>query len=182
MVEETITFEMIRKIQKEEANSPKLTKIPENFYESVKNYLRQKKSLAEKMGDKKISVEVKNVERLVEDIFNRRERKIVSWAVNSARAKINVENLLEEEKDFFEKILNLIKSRREKILNELMGKEESQKESLSLVIFKESVPEFVGVDMKTYGPFEKGDIARIPEENMKILVEKGLAEEFKVSK
>lgn len=182
MVEETITFEMIRKIQKEEANSPKLTKIPENFYESVKNYLQQKRSLAEKMEEKKTSIEIKNVERLIEDIFNRRERKIVTWAVNSARAKISVENLTEEEKDFFEKVLSLIKNRREKILKELLSKSEAQKESFSLVIFKESVPEFVGVDMKTYGPFEKGDIAKLPEENMKILIEKGLAEEFKVSK
>lgn len=181
MTEETITFELIRKIQKEEANSPKLTKIPENFYESVKNYLQQKRSLAEKLPDRRNSVEIKNVERLVEDIFNRRERKIVTWAVNSARAKISVENLTEEEKDFFDKILSLIKSRREKILGEFFGKDKAQKESFTLVVFKEAVPEFVGADMKTYGPFEKGDIAKLPPENMKILIEKGLAEELKIS-
>jgi DNA replication initiation complex subunit (GINS family) len=51
-----------------------------------------------------------------------------------------------------------------------------------MVVFKEAVPEFLGADLKTYGPFEKGDIAKLPEENAKILIEKGLAEEFKVSK
>jgi DNA replication factor GINS len=50
-----------------------------------------------------------------------------------------------------------------------------------LVVFKEETPEFIGIDGKVYGPFKKGDIARIPEENIKTLVEKNIVEEFKVS-
>ncbi|MEM5853077.1 MAG: hypothetical protein QXG39_00485 [Candidatus Aenigmatarchaeota archaeon] len=179
MVEETITFELIRKIQREEESSPKLSKLPENFYQNVKNYLQQKRKILEKMDDKKISVEVKNIERLVEDIFNRRERKIVTQAINCARVNLSVENLTKEEEEFFEKVKILIKERREKILRDLLEKTEEKK--ILLIIFKEPVPEFVGVDMNTYGPFGKGDIAKIPEENARILIEKGLAEEFKVS-
>ncbi|MEM5772631.1 MAG: hypothetical protein QXL86_00145 [Candidatus Aenigmatarchaeota archaeon] len=181
MAEETITFELIRKIQREEERSPKLSKLPENFYQNVKNYLQQKRRILEKMEDRKASVELKNIERLIEDIFNRRERKIVTQAINSARVGLSVENLTDEEKEFFEKVKEIIKSRREKFLKEMMEKLE-EKESISMVVFKEAVPEFVGADMKTYGPFEKGDIAKLPEENAKILIEKGLAEEFKVSK
>jgi DNA replication factor GINS len=180
MAEETITFEMIRKIQREEERSPKLSKLPENFYQNVKNYLQQKRKILEKMEDRKASIEMKNIERLVEDIFNRRERKIVTQAINSARVNLKVENLIEEEKEFFDKVVGIIKERREKILKELIEKEE--RETVSMVVFKEPVPEFIGADLKTYGPFEKGDIAKLPEENAKILVEKGLAEEFKVSK
>jgi len=33
------------------------------------------------------------------------------------------------------------------------------------------VDEFVGIDLKDYGPFFKGDIAEIPLENAKILEE-----------
>jgi DNA replication initiation complex subunit (GINS family) len=180
MAEETITFELIRKIQREEEASPKLSKLPENFYENVKKYLQQKRKILEKMEDRKASVEIKNIERLVEDIFNRRERKIVTQAINSARVNLTVENLTEEEKEFFQKIERMIKERREKFLKELM--EKGEKEKVSMVVFKEAVPEFLGADLKTYGPFEKGDIARLPEENVKILVERGLAEEFKVNK
>jgi DNA replication factor GINS len=180
MVEETITFELIRKIQREEERSPKLSRLPENFYQNVKNYLQQKRKILEKMEDRKVSIELKNIERLVEDIFNRRERKIVTQAINSARVGLAVENLTEEEKEFFERVMGIVKERREKILKELLEKEE--KEIVSMVVFKEAVPEFLGADLKTYGPFEKGDIAKLPEENAKILIEKGLAEEFKVSK
>jgi DNA replication factor GINS len=181
MAEETITFELIRKIQREEERSPKLSRLPENFYQNVKNYLQQKRKILEKIEDRKASIELKNIERLVEDIFNRRERKIVTQAINSARVSLTVENLTEEEKEFFDKVVRIVKERREKILKELLEKEE-EKESVSMVVFKEAVPEFLGADLKTYGPFEKGDIAKLPEENAKILIEKGLAEEFKVNK
>ena len=39
------------------------------------------------------------------------------------------------------------------------------------VKFLENVDEFVGIDLKDYGPFFKGDIAEIPLENAKILEE-----------
>jgi len=182
MPDETITFELIRKIDREEQKSPKLTKMPENFYQNIRNYLQQKKNILEKMEDRRASVEMKNIERLVEDIFNKRERKIITQAVNSARVNLTVENLSEEEKEFFNQAVSLIKTRREKILKELLEKTESKEGLETLVVFKEAVPEFVGSDMKTYGPFQKGDIAKLPEENMKVLLERGLVEEFKVSK
>jgi len=182
MPDETITFELIRKIQREEQRSPKLSKLPENFYQNVRNYIQQKRTILEKMEDRRASVEIKNIESLVEDVFNRRERKIMTQAVNAVRVGLTVENLTEEEKEFFNQALNLIKSRREKLLKDLLEKTEEKKEMVTLIVFKEAVPEFVGSDLKTYGPFEKGDIAKLPEENVKVLIERGLVEEFKVSK
>lgn len=179
MPEETITFELIRRIQNEEQRLSKLSKLPENFFKSIANYLEQKKQLTLK-DDRKVALELKNVERLVEDIFNRRERKILNFAIISARTGIPPENLLEEERDFYNSIANLVKERREIELKTLLaGRKE---ELVSLVVFKEDVPEFIGINEKTYGPFKKGDIARLPEENIKVLIERGIAEEFKVTK
>lgn len=45
-----------------------------------------------------------------------------------------------------------------------------------LITFKKVVSAFVGMDLAVYGPFSEGDVANIPEENAKILVNKGLAE------
>lgn len=52
----------------------------------------------------------------------------------------------------------------------------------SLIVFKEDVPSFMGADMRQYGPFKKGDIAKVPDENTRILLERGIVEEFKVPK
>ncbi len=178
ILEETITFELIRRIQREEQRVPKLIKLPDNFYSSLSAYLEQKRNLTK--DDRKTALEIKNIERLIEDIFNRRERKILNSAILAVRTNLPPENLSGEEKDFFDKIVNWIKERRDSGLKKMLSGE--KEELVSLIVFKEDTPDFVGIDEKTYGPFKKGDIARLPEENMKVLIERGIAEEFKVSK
>lgn len=174
--EETITFDLIRKIQREEQRIPKLTRLPAGFYKSVKSYLDNKRSVS----NRKTALEAKNVERLVEDIFNRRERKIFNLALITARTNIPPENLTDEEREFFDQIAYTVKSRRSEILDPLLMKEPV--EQTGLVMFKKEVPTFVGADMKNYGPFNKGDIAKLPDENKSVLLKQGVVEEFKISK
>ncbi|HDD71422.1 MAG TPA: DNA replication complex GINS family protein [Candidatus Aenigmarchaeota archaeon] len=173
MEEETITFELVRKIQREERDSPSLVKLPENFFEKVKNYLDQKRKLLEKKEDRKVALEVKNVERLVENIFDRRERKILNQALITVRTQIPPQNLTEEEKEFFEKVVEILKERRKKFFEKIFGRGEGKKK----VRFKADVPEFVGIDGEVYGPFKEGEEAEIPPENARVLTQKGLAEE-----
>ncbi|MGC8812169.1 MAG: hypothetical protein ACP5O8_01100 [Candidatus Aenigmatarchaeota archaeon] len=176
MPEETITFELVRKIQREEQASPKLTKLPENFHEKLALYLEQKRKISEE--NRKVALELKNVKALVEDIFNRRERKIINQAIIAVRTKIPPENLTEEEKEFFESLVKTIGDRRKRVLDKILA----EKKEENLVVFKEDVPQFVGSDEKVYGPFKKGDVAKLPEENLKILKERGVVEEFKQEK
>lgn len=232
MVEETITFDLIRRIQREEQKQPKLTKLPENFYTSVGAYVAQKKKLAETKDDSRSALEIKSIEMLVEDIFNRRERKIINTAINSARTGIPPENMIDEEMAFYNGLLSFIKTRRNDILKDMFNvtlfeqpaKQEEEavvvkaegkieemaaetiakpeetaailsthptitattgitaKDLASLIVFKEDVPAFMGADLRQYGPFRKGDIAKVPDENMKVLIDRGVVEEFKVSK
>lgn len=175
MAEETITFDLIRKIEMEEQKLPKLTKLPENFYVNVSRYLSQKRKLSQ--GDMKGGVEIKNIERLADDIFSRRERKILNNALIFARTGIASENMTEEETALFDKIVSSLKDRRQEILFNML--EAETKEAGSMIIFKEDFAEFIGSDMKTYGPFKQGDIAKIPEGNMKLLLERGIVEELK---
>lgn len=172
MAEETITFELIRRIQREEQKSPKLVKLPENFYQNLNSYLQQKKKLIEK-EEKNVGVEIKNIERLIEDIYSRRERKILNLALIFVRTNIKPENLIDEEKVFFDQLVEAITHRRVEILSSVF----EQKPLHKTVVFKEDVPQFIGSDMKEYGPFRAGEEAGIPEENAKLLIEKGIAEE-----
>lgn len=177
-MEETITYELIRKVQREEQKQPKLTRLPDNFLDSVSSYLQQKRQLTLK-DEKKVALEVKNAERLVEDIFNRRERKIVNLALIAARTRMQPDNMTEEEKAFFEELTSMLKNRRDRMLGKVL---KAEKELVSMVVFREEVPAFVGADGKTYGPFRKGDVAKLPEENVKVLLERKIVEEFEVSK
>lgn len=176
MAEETITFELIRKIQLEEQKATTLTRLPTNFFNAVSNYLEQKKKIVAG-DDRKGALEMKNIERLVEDIFNRRERKILNSAIIAARSGLPPENISEEEKPFYNSIVTLVKNRRGDLLKNLLtGKTEG---TTPTVVFKEDTPAFLGIDEKSYGPFKKDDTAILPEENMKILLERGVVEEIK---
>ena len=177
---EVVSFEYLRKILNEEKKSQNLTKIPDDFYETVRMYIEGKKKLVK---EKKDEIELRNIERIVENIFNLRERKIINFAIMAARAGVQPSNLTSEEKQFFQKVFETLKERRvilDKIRSALEG--EIKKEVEILVVFKQDFPAFVGIDGQTYGPFKKGDIAKLPEENRKILVSKGIIEEFKVEK
>ncbi len=169
MPEEPITFEFIRKIQREEMTEPKLSKIPEDFYQKAKNYLEQKKKIAEKKEDKLASRELKNVERLLEDIFNRRETKMLNHALITVRTDIPAQNLIGDEKEFFESAVNMLRTQRERVLN-LLFKKTKLKQDFKKIKFNEDVEEFVGIDLKKYGPFKKGDITDIPNDNANLLI------------
>lgn len=175
---ETITFELIRRIQREEQRVPRLTKLPAQFYTNVRTYLKRKQTL----DNRKSAIEGKNAERLVEDIFSRRERKIVNAALVAARTGIPPENLTDEEREYFNSILSITKARREGFLDKVVEKPAEQKETAKLIVFKEEVPAFIGVDEKNYGPFKKGDVANLPDQNMQVLIERGVAEELSVTK
>jgi len=177
MADETITFELVRKIQREEQRLPKPTKLPENFYQNVNNYVQQKRKTAESMGDRKTGFEVKNIEMLIEDIFNRRERKILNGALIAVRTGIPPENLAEEEKAFFDLVVNSIKDRRASVLSHVFEEAKEQEAvSEAQVVFKEDIAEFVGSDLRKYGPYKKGDVVILPEDNVKILLEKRIVE------
>jgi DNA replication initiation complex subunit (GINS family) len=177
MPEEPITFEFIRKIQREELKEPKLSKIPEDFYEKAKAYLEEKRKLSEKQKDRNASLEVKNAEGLLEDIFNRRETKIMHQAIITTRTDIPPQNLLKQEEEFFETIVNALKGQREMVLNTLFKK--TKEEKFETLKFTEEIPEFVGVDLKKYGPFKEGDEAKIPKENAELFKKVGKAKSMK---
>jgi len=178
MSEDTITYEFIREISREEQNSPTLSKLPLNFVQKVMEYLKQKEKLLGTQKDKQVSQEIENTKRLLETIFNRRETKILNHAIITSRTDIPPENLTKEEQDLFENIVEQLKQRKQKVLNILNKKSKEKKpikESSDKIEFTEDIEEFVGVDLKKYGPFKKGQKAKIPEENAELFKKAGKA-------
>ena len=65
--------------------------------------------------------------------------------------------------------------------NPISGNEsnKSEERTSKLVRFLYSVPKFVGKELEEYGPFEEEDIANLPAEIAKVLLDKGRVEEIK---
>ena len=95
------------------------------------------------------------------------------------------ETLLKAVEEAIEKSANVI-SIREVSAEEMVGVEKkveakpvepevSKPSELILVRFVQDVPQIIGVDLKTHGPFKAEDIASLPKENAEALIKQGLA-------
>lgn len=168
MVNIVLTYETIRKISAEEGKSPKLVKLPGNFFSEIKEYLDKKASITKDKGD---AWEFENARMELQHILEMRERKVMMLAMYFVRSGVVPENMTFEEKEFFNKVVENVKAFQANKKRMFEGRMEKR----ALVAMLDSLPSFVGVNMKNYGPFKKGDMVTLPEENARLLVEKGLA-------
>lgn len=186
-----ITYETIRAAHRAEKEE-ELQKLPDNFFQAVRNWFANK----EKQKDTVSLLEIENAKKLLEDIINRRQRKIVLSALRTIRGELPPQNLNAKEQKFFDQIIDSLKSFKESMNEEFMSVEvveekiEEAKKALEeikepLVVKPEGkivvkaltdIPRFVGSDMKAYGPLKTGDIITVPEEIGKILISRRVAE------
>lgn len=158
-----ITFESLRKVQQQEKGG-KLSKLPDDFFQGVTQYMSE---LDED------DLEHKNAEKVLDEIIQSRLWKLLKLAYSEATGtKIEKANFTEQDYKTFNSISEIISSHLTKVLN----RENSKREQPNILVeFSSDFPQFVGIDGKEYGPFSKGQLAEVPEENAKILVTKGAA-------
>ena len=203
-----ITFETLYDLLIREKQREELLKLDESFFGDVIDYLKQKLAMLEKVsedndlftiGEKdKIEAELKSIRKILRDLYERREKKIMDIALNKSRTGSNLidtDAMLEEEREFFEDVVEVLDKYRRGVLMNLFKadmpsieqqktvadnkeKEEKQKETMA-VRFTHAVPKFVGSDMKVYGPFDQEDVSNLPKDVGQLLVEKGRVEEIK---
>lgn len=102
---EMLTFEYLREVQKSERNEKSLHKLDPGFYQLAREYLDRKKKILSKSSDFAGSSEgwkMQHAQTVIREIFNRRENKILRFALLSARSDVLPENMLPEEKKLFE--------------------------------------------------------------------------------
>ncbi|MFH1445213.1 MAG: hypothetical protein ABIF08_01900 [Nanoarchaeota archaeon] len=158
-----ITYEGIRKVLADEKTTTKPVSLPDDFFEKVKIYLENKS----KVTDKKENLwEVESAQRLLQDLFEIRERKILTMALYSVRSGIVAENLTEQERVFFNKLVENIRDFQEN-RKKSTSKEAVEKDMLAVL---KDIPEFVATNMETYGPFKEGEIISLPKDASEVLI------------
>ena len=209
MQEVVITYETLFELLKRERERTDLQKLEPTFFSDAIHYIKEKKKILEDKSDsafaseerKKTERQLENIYKIIKELYERREKKIISLALDKSRTKSNLidtKALLKEEKVFFDAVISLLDNYRDSILyavlNEKMPfmqafedkakKEEFKpaielKKSTKLVRFTHPVPKFVGPELEEYGPFEEEDIANLPVEVAEVLISKGKSEEIK---
>ena len=167
-----LTYETLMGILGKEKTSNKLIDLPSDFFTLAKAYLDKK----EKLQTKADNWELDSAKRILQDLVELRERKIINHALFFVRSGAKPENMAEEEVHFFKQLVEIIQGWQGK-KKELL---EAKQKPVALVAVVNEVPKFVGLDMKSYGPFKDGDVSTLPKENAELLIKKGLAKELKV--
>lgn len=198
-----ITYETLYEILKREKDITELQKLDLNFFNEFIDYLNEKKKLLEKDDSlfsydekKKVEKQIDNTKRIIKEIYERREKKIINTAMINSRTKSNVIDtsaFLEHEKNFFDEVLMVMNKFRNDVINNIIiGKnllienkktekkvdEIKQEKDTKLVRFLYSIPKFVGKELEEYGPFEEEDIANLPTEIAQLLIDKDKVEEI----
>jgi len=168
-----ITYETIRKLVMEEKGKKKLNRLPDGFFEKVRIYLSNKGKVSREKDDQ---WELEDAKRRLQDLMDIREGKILLFAHYFVRSGMSPGELVPEEEEFFDRVVEQIKDFRGRKKEVLEG----ERENLMSVAFVKDVPKFVGVNMRNYGPFKESDVANIPEENAKLLIEKGVAKKLTI--
>jgi DNA replication initiation complex subunit (GINS family) len=195
MAEEIITYEILYDILRREKSRQELQKLDNNFFDDINKYIRDKKAILEDLKSKssifakkeieKTEKELVNIKKIVKEIYDKRESKILQLALSSAvtNKAQDSSNLLNEEKLIFDNLIRFLKESRESLLNDLLDDEKpkvikSEQESIKTVRILQPIPIFIGDDLNEYGPFEEEYIASLPVKVAELLIKKGKAEEI----
>lgn len=124
-----ITLETLYDILRNEKKRDDLQKLEDTFYLDIVGYLKEKTALlnAKRIdinilaaGERdKIDYEIRSIQRILKDIYEKREKKIIEIALNKSHTSsdlIDTSSMLREEKLFYQQILNNLDSFRRGIL------------------------------------------------------------------
>ena len=216
MVQEVvITYETLFELLSREKERSDLQKLEPTFFADTISYIKDKKKVLEAKSEakfaederKKTERQIENIYKILKELYERREKKIISMALDKSRTNSNLidtSSLLREEKVFFDALTSLLDTYRDAIFNsvlnekmpfmqDLMDRQLREKKrqdpadfkpaselrkSTRLVRFASHVPKFVGPELEEYGPFEEEDIANLPSEIAEVLISKAKAEEI----
>ena len=180
-----ITYNDIYEAARKERYSEQLQPIPKNFVEEVSKYLKEKREISAKEDDVfsdviiKTKKQLENAITLFKELILRRKKKILGLVLIAAEtgiSKQDFDNMFKFEKSLFEELMKCIDSSDKKLGGILNGNEPQETPKHDLVVFKENIEEFVGLEGERMGPYDKGQIANLPKEIIKILVDDGKAE------
>ncbi|MBM3199575.1 DNA replication complex GINS family protein [Candidatus Woesearchaeota archaeon] len=201
-----ITYETLYEILRREKIRPEIQQLDKTFLKDVLKYLSEKQSILDSQS-KKVSVfssseaqktqkQVENVKRMIQEIYERRENKIIQHAIFSSRMcdNIQVQEMLEEERQLYEEITAVLNKYRDGVLASILSlknpeipKPEEPKELKTedkpnnrLIRFLQPTPQFIGEDYKVYGPYQAEDVAALPLKTASILINNNKAEDIKL--
>ena len=191
-----IGLEFILELLKKETQIPNIQAISPDTYRKIAQIIRDLS--IQKYEDLELDVHHELIKLLTlstKSLFELRIRKLLEssngqhLSYPSLLSSDDYSKLTDEEKFIFEEERK-VSQRKELIIQSLIDGNVNNLDTISKIIrskmiiirFLESTDQFMGVDMAKYGPFIKEDIAVLPFENARSLIERKVAIEINDSR
>jgi DNA replication initiation complex subunit (GINS family) len=166
---------------KYEVTESALGALSRDFYENVTRYLRKIKEESGLTDNKTLKItlldkEAVNVKHMLGELLWTRYKKLVKFTTQTQ--KLSADLLAFEEAQIFENFVPFTEAYHKFAKSLLQGQTRlSRQEPRKRVTlrFSKEIPQIMGADMKSYGPFNVEDLAALPVQNAKILVKQTLA-------
>lgn len=178
MIDYNELYEMLRK----EKYSEPLQPIPKAFVQQVSEYLNEKKWLTSKEGDLfsenalKAKKQLENTFLIFKELILRRKKKILNLVFVAAETgvmKRDFDNMLQFEKDLFEKIVKALEESDRELDKSFSGGK--IKDDNKMIMFEKDVEQFLDMNGNLVGPFMTGELSNLDAKVSEILVSSGKA-------
>ena len=188
-----LSYEYLYDLLRREKTQPEIQKLESAFLADLREYLTARINHIKEQSSKpsvfstqeSIATEkqLENIKRIIRELYERRETKILTLALSSSRtsAKYDTNVLLEEERKLFVSVKELLDKSRAATFESLSKEEEPKEINAGLgrqVKFLNPTPQFLGTDLKQYGPFEQEHITSLPEDIAQLLIKNKRVEEI----
>lgn len=188
--ERKIDLDFIMELLKKETQIPKIQGISPDIYKKIAQLIKELS--IQKYEDLELDVHHELIRLLVQSTKSLIELRIRKLSENSngnlsstSLSTDDYSKLTDEEKYIFEEERK-VSQRKNLIKQSLIDGNVNNLDSISRIIrskmiiirFLESTDQFMGVDMAKYGPFIKEDVAILPFENARSLIERKVAVEI----
>lgn len=176
-------FEDVRKVWIEEKRERNLTDLNEEFYAKAAAYVSELRREAERGDELRrdiLRTELREVLRMIQEIYLLRVTKAMD---ETLRGRFP-EPLLESERYAFDEIRqSLNKLHAEVVSTAVEGKAAlpvTREKANAMIVIQSEMPQIVGDDLKSYGPFKPGEVVNLPKRSAELLVRRGLAKKIEV--
>ncbi len=171
---------------------------------------QKESGLFDKSAREHLKIEMENARRALKELYARREKKVINRAIFTARSDFKIKdttNFLPFEEKSYLSLLDILKDSHAKFFANFkaipveiapaepaeqqagaqlqQGVRQPQPQTETPTVLKEicitsSVPQMIGIDLKSYGPFKETDTVSVPEEIAGLLITQGKAKEIAV--
>ena len=181
MTDEPLTYDELFDTVVKEKSQEEIQKITPNFLDRVKIYISSKQAAVRTSATdnfalqrkEKAMQQLKNIRRVLQDLYDRRERKIMDLArvkVRTGTLAMDLSVLSPEEEALFNVLTDVLGKSREEH-NKALEMSVPVVDKLKRVVFLEDISTFMGADMQTYGPFKGQETAELPSSLADVLIE-----------